>query len=270
MANRYRCTMPVQEASVPVKVPVGRPKKGAERPKAPRALVRGTVHYFTVLVEVEPPPRFAPVRCEAHHGSKVIRWGVGNKDGTRRQRYRCEPKDGSQAHTFTPTLPRRAVKLEPEWNEADAVRNPHRGPTASGRGQASTTELVAEGLQMISQGVSYAQVGRWARDKRPRRTRDPVVAATELWALGFRSAQLAEVHAALTEDNFDRRPRSDVLEEALAICDAALAGHDDDPSFERLRARRGRLKRAIDAAAKPPPANPYNKRRPHTPRFAQP
>lgn len=188
--------MPAQEALVPVKAPKGRPKKGTARPAPSRALVRGSVHDFTVVVGVEPPPQFAPVRCKAHPGSKVIRWGLGNKEGTRRQRYRCEPEGGSRAHTFTPTLPRTAVDLEPAWGEADVVRNPHRGPTASGRGQTSTTEVVAEGLQMISRGVSYAQVGRWARDKRPARTRDPVVAAASLAAVNARRIRRGETPVA--------------------------------------------------------------------------
>lgn len=97
-----------------------------------------------------------------------------------------------------------------------------------------------------------------------------LAATTEIWTLGFRSAELAEVHAALVEDNYSRAPRPHVLNEAMAICDEALRGREDDPGYERLRARRRRLVRAIEAAAKPAPANPYNRRPPHAVRFVGP
>ena len=64
-------------------------------------------------------------------------------------------------------LPRRVVPSDPNWEDADSVRNPHKGETAAARGHTVTTEMVAEGLQMLSLGKSYSAVGKWAHSQRP-------------------------------------------------------------------------------------------------------
>ncbi|MHB8190097.1 MAG: hypothetical protein ACYDHP_06705 [Ferrimicrobium sp.] len=66
------------------------------------------------------------------------------------------------------------------------MKNPHRGPTASGRGQTATTSIVAEGLQMVPAGSSYAAVGRWAAQQRPPRAVDPAKIAERLAKMNAR------------------------------------------------------------------------------------
>jgi len=181
--HRFKCILPATEALV-----APAPKPGRKAKQAPvidltqlsTVLVDGATHTFSVCPTDEPPPKFAPVRCEQHLGSKVIRKGTNNKDRTRRQRYLCTPIAPGKPHTFTQPLPRTAVERDPQWSKSESVKNPHRGPTASGRGQTSTTDLVAEGLQMISSGNSYAAVGRWAALKRPTRSTDPAKIAARL------------------------------------------------------------------------------------------
>jgi hypothetical protein len=70
-------------------------------------------------------------------------------------------------HRFVMDLPRRAVPVDLNWEDADAVRNPHKGETAAARGHTVTTEMVAEGLQMLSLGKSYSAVGKGAHSQRP-------------------------------------------------------------------------------------------------------
>lgn len=72
-----------------------------------------------------------------------------------------------------PVLPCIRVEKDLEWRDADAVKNPHRGPTASARGQTFTTDVVAEGLQRLSLGQSYSAVGEWSVGFRPARRQDP-------------------------------------------------------------------------------------------------
>ena len=173
------------------------PKAGRKAKNAPKldpdtlsiVLVEGATHTFSVCPTDEPPPKFAPVRCEQHPGSKVIRNGKNNKEGTRRQRYLCTPIAPDKPHTFTQPLPRTAVDRDPQWSKSEAVKNPHRGPTASGRGQTATTAIVAEGLQMVAAGSSYAAVGRWARQQRPARAVDPAKAAERLARMNARRIQ---------------------------------------------------------------------------------
>jgi hypothetical protein len=98
-----------------------------------------------------------------------VRAGKNNQNGTKHQRYLCKPIPPDRPHRFVLPLPRVAVESDPQWRVADAVKNPHRGATASGRGQTFTTATVAEGLQQLALGVSYAKVGRWAATQRPER-----------------------------------------------------------------------------------------------------
>jgi len=150
-----------------------KPKSGRGESESDVVILEGERHSFSVCVDEDPLPKFAPVKCTEHPGSKVTRWGTNNRAGSRHQRYRCRPANVSEEHTFTLTLPRVAVARDPKWNTSDVVKNPHRGATASGRGQTATTEVVAEGLQLLAMGNSYAQVGKWARSQRPMRVRHP-------------------------------------------------------------------------------------------------
>lgn len=150
-----------------------KPKSGRRESESDVVILEAERHTFSVCVDEEPLPKFAPVRCAEHSGSMVARWGTNNRAGARHQRYRCRPANTSEEHTFTLTLPRAAVAHDPKWSTSDAVKNPHRGATASGRGQTATTETVAEGLQQLAMGNSYAQVGNWARSQRPMRLKHP-------------------------------------------------------------------------------------------------
>ena len=131
----------------------------------------GTRHTFSECFEAEPLPVFATVKCPQGHRGKVTRRGTNSSGGAKHQRYKCFPTDGSKTHTFTLKLPRQRVEPDPNWKEADAVKNPHRGPVASGRGHEFTMRVVAEGLQQLSQGMSYANVGRWAAEQKAPRKR---------------------------------------------------------------------------------------------------
>lgn len=132
----------------------------------------GDKHKFSVAETDDAPPKFAPVKCVEHPGSRVIRSGVNNKDGTRYQRYECRPADGAAKHRFVLPLPRVHVADDTSWKTSDAAKNPHRGPTAAGRGMTATTDIAAEGLQMLSLGRSYTDVGVWAAAQRPKRHKD--------------------------------------------------------------------------------------------------
>lgn len=155
------------------------PSRGP-KPKGGRAdsveeivILDAEAHKFSICFDDDPAPLFAAAKCPEHQGSKVIRKGTNNSKGARHQRYLCRPADEGGEHRFTLPLPRVAVEKDPKWRTSDAVKNPHRGATASGRGQTATTELVAEGLQLLAMGNSYAQVGNWARSQRPMRLKHP-------------------------------------------------------------------------------------------------
>lgn len=122
----------------------------------------------------------------------MIRKGKGRKGGTEHQRYLCTPRAGmGDPHRFVMDLPRRAVKQEKDWANAETVRNPHKGETEAARGYTATTEMVAEGLQMLSLGKSYSAVGKWAHSQRPT---PPPSKATE----ARRAAKATATSAAVT------------------------------------------------------------------------
>ncbi len=174
--RRYQCVTPALELTVTTSLPRGpKPKNGRKTAAAETETIYLGVekHTFSVCVDEEPLPKFAPVKCVEHPGSRVMRKGTNNSKGTRHQRYLCRPANEDEEHRFTLPLPRTAVEQDPKWSTSDAVKNPHRGATASGRGQTATTETVAEGLQQLSMGNSYAQVGKWARSQRPMRVKHP-------------------------------------------------------------------------------------------------
>jgi hypothetical protein len=161
----------------------------------------------------------------------VVRWGTNNKRGAKHQRYKCYPADGSKAHTFTQPLPRKQVAQDPNWTVADVVRNPHRGPLASGRGHEFTMKVVAEGLQMLGQGASYASVGRWAFDQKPQRRRSQQPkkrSGKHYWQTG---ASWAELYGPVLWDHWqhkvaasDERAEASSLPRVLVVDDVPVFG----------------------------------------------
>lgn len=87
----------------------------------------GDKHKFTAAEEVDPPPKFASVKCADHTGGTVIRSGMNNKDGMRYQRYKCTPSGSSPTHRFVLPLPRVHVPDDDSLKTSDAAMNPHRG-----------------------------------------------------------------------------------------------------------------------------------------------
>ena len=167
---RYRCVTPSREIlvnGVPARGPKPKRKQHTSAPEI--VILPRETHKFSVCLDEDVAPTFAKVKCSTHPGSRVARAGTNNANGTRHQRYLCGPVNGEQRHRFTLPLPRQSVERDPQWKTSDVVRNPHRGATASGRGQTTITEAVSEGLQMLSQGTSYAKVGLWAGQQRPTR-----------------------------------------------------------------------------------------------------
>jgi hypothetical protein len=184
IVRRYRCVMPrveVVASTPPSRGPKPKKKRKVEHEKI---ILAPDTHSFTVHPSQETPPKFSPVKCLEHPASKVIRWGAGRKQSTQHQRYRCEPGGDEPAHTFRLPLPRVRVEPDPQWRDADAVKNPHRGPTSSAREQVYTTDVVAEGLQRIALGQSYRSVGEWAVEFRPVRKTNPAKLQARLNAGG--------------------------------------------------------------------------------------
>jgi hypothetical protein len=139
MRRRYKCTPPV-----------------------------GDPHRFSVVVTSRgniargwsPPPQ-----CPDHPGSRVVRNGVYGKSTAKpRQRYLCRPVDGSAAHSFTPVLARDHVHDGHErCDHCDEHRGVHHGETTAAWRHSWNTRVVAEALERLSRGDSYAEVSRWAR-----------------------------------------------------------------------------------------------------------
>jgi hypothetical protein len=174
----------------------------------------GSRHTFSECFAEDPPPVFAPAKCPQGHRGKVTRKGTNNSNGAKHQRYKCTPSDGNATHTFTMELPRQRVERDPNWTDADSVRNPHRGPVASGRGHGFTMRVVAEGLQRLSQGESYASVGEWAAGQKAARERKVEPAkrsGKHYWQTG---ASWVEVYAPVVWDAW---------QEELVAQDAAAA-----------------------------------------------
>ena len=127
----------------------------------------GERHWFSVAAREgdaavrgwSPPPG-----CPDHPGSRVVRNGTyGKTTGKRRQRYRCTPTDGSDAHTFTPPLPREHVHGGHEQcDHCDEHRGVHHGETSVARTHSWNTRTVARALEMLAAGESYAATSRWA------------------------------------------------------------------------------------------------------------
>lgn len=192
----------------------------------------GGRHTFSECYDADPLPVFAPVKCPLKHRGKVTRKGTNNSGGAKHQRYKCVPTDGNATHTFTLTLPRQKVEPDPKWTEADAVQNPNRGPLASGRGHEFTMEVVAEGLQRISQGQSYVAVGKWAaKMKTPRERKVPLtkpVRNRNFWQTGAAWTELyAPVLWQAWQDELaaeERRQAEGTLPRVLVLDDMPFFG----------------------------------------------
>jgi hypothetical protein len=160
-----------------------------------------------------------------------VRWGTNNKRGAKHQRYKCYPADGSKPHTFTQPLPRKQVAQDPNWTDADVVRNPHRGELASGRGHEFTMRVVAEGIQQLGQGASYASVGRWAAAQKPPRkqTRQPKKrSGKHYWQTG---ASWVELYGPVLWDHWqkevaasDERADASTLPRVIVVDDVPIYG----------------------------------------------
>jgi hypothetical protein len=198
-----------------------------------RCLAEGQTHLFSECFEEDPPPVFAAAKCPQGHRGRVVRWGTNNKRGAMHQRYKCYPTDGSKAHTYTQPLPRKQVATDPNWTTSDLVRNPHRGDLASGRGHEFTMKVVAEGLQRLGQGESYASVGRWAAGQKPPRQRAQQPnkrSGKHFWQTG---ATWVELYGPVLWDHWqeavaasDVRADASALPRVLVVDDVPIFGDD--------------------------------------------
>ena len=126
-------------------------------------------HYFSMLSapsgsvvsSLAPPPP-----CPEHKDSTVVRNGTFARkrkdDGPRsvsRQHYRCDPGAEGKVHYFTTPLPREAVVAgEASCPICDELLSPHRGPLGGARHTPWTLKNIAQALNDLSTGGSYATV----------------------------------------------------------------------------------------------------------------
>ncbi len=136
----------------------------------------GSHHDFALVVSDDMPltvPQPNPP-CPLHPDSRVKRNGAYGAGRVHRQRYRCHPP-GGKSHVFTPPLPRGYVSPEdgpcPHCGE---LRGVHHGDHAAARKHTATVAMIAQGLDKLSAGEPYAQVGLWAWKQMDR---DPAVPA---------------------------------------------------------------------------------------------
>ena len=132
---------------------------------------KGKSHYFSVLrsatgsaiTTLDRPPD-----CREHELSTVIRYGpTGRKRTVRKQRYRCTPADGSDIHYFTTPLPREEVRAGVETcSVCDELLSPHRGALGGARRTPWTLKNLAQALNDLSTGSSYATVSMEMRQRR--------------------------------------------------------------------------------------------------------
>jgi hypothetical protein len=132
-------------------------------------------------------------------------------------------------------LPRERVERDPNWTDADAVRNPHRGSQASGRGHEFMMRVVAEGVQRLGQGASYASVGRWAAGQKAERTRqNPAARRTgkHYWQTG---ATWVELYSPVLWDAWqaelallDEQAAASLLPRVLVVDDVPVFGDVTD------------------------------------------
>ena len=179
-----------------------------------------TTHFFTRDTQKVPAPEFARLVCPEHPEARVIRHGVHSRLGVARQEYKCY---GPPVHRFSTVLPRARVPLDGDWQAADAVVNPHRGDLASARGHTSSAVLVAEGLQMLANGRSYAEVGEWAAQNRPRRIPKDERDALRVWEREAKRAENLGLPAPSrpepTEKDPPKNPRANAWQSGADWCE---------------------------------------------------
>lgn len=129
----------------------------------------GKRHSFSLVLTVDGPALAGwtkPPACprEGHEEWPVVRNGTyGKRAANPRQRYLCTPGDGEDPHAFTPPLPRDHVHVgEDQCGHCDELRGVHHGEAAVARRHSWSSRIVARGLEQLSRGASYAEVGRWA------------------------------------------------------------------------------------------------------------
>ena len=132
---------------------------------------KGKSHYFSVLRSVTGSAittMDSPPECLSHELSVVVRNGRVGRPGTvPRQRYRCTPADGSDTHYFMTPLPREEVNTGVEaCSVCDELLSPHRGALAGARRTPWTLKNLAQALNDLSTGSSYATVSMEMRQRR--------------------------------------------------------------------------------------------------------
>ena len=132
---------------------------------------KGKSHYFSVLRSVTGSAITTldnPPGCPDHELSTVVRNGRHGRSGTvRRQSYRCTPADGSDIHYFMTPLPREEVHAGVETcSVCDELLSPHRGAVSGARHTSWTLKNLAQALNDLSTGSSYATVSMEMRQRR--------------------------------------------------------------------------------------------------------
>jgi hypothetical protein len=97
---------------------------------------------------------------EGHEGGRVTlngRYGTG----TRRQRYRCYPANGSAPHNFADVLAR-IVAHDEECGSCENTVPAHKGPRVARRYEFPVREA-ATALVLVGQGLSYTEASARAR-----------------------------------------------------------------------------------------------------------
>lgn len=135
----------------------------------------GSHHQFQVLTDADGSVLHSmhrPPACPEHEGSRVTRHGAYGTGAKRRQRYRCQPRDGLGAHTFTPSLTREVVAVGTQaCATCDELLSPHRGALTGARHTPWSLSLYARALNELSLGASYSSTSLMMRSYRDRARR---------------------------------------------------------------------------------------------------
>ena len=137
-----------------------------ERPNGDRHTFRMLTGAAADTPVVAVLPASPPVPCREHPDARVVRAGTYAVAGARKQRYQCYPTDGSKPHQFTPPLAREAVSPGESCARCDELLSPHHGPITAARHTPWTLTGVAQALNNLSLGESYAIVSLTLRAQR--------------------------------------------------------------------------------------------------------
>ena len=110
-------------------------------------------------------PRGSGVRaglpvCGLHPGSHVVRNGRYGKPP--RQLWKCEPADGTKAHSFTEALPRFVAAAGHTCPSCEVALEPHQGGQTPATYEYAVREAAAA-LVAVGNGVSYTEAATIAR-----------------------------------------------------------------------------------------------------------